>query len=257
MVTTRSNKFQTPPRTTTNNTHRRTTTSNAVEASSVTSSTASSVAASASPSRNYTHRETRSNKSSLLPRATHSALLRLLVSPSRHSKFSQVCDTNPLLYGTPGSTLRKSVQNRKLRLQKLQFENVDEFVSVCSYYGVHSSDQPAIVSASPLPDHHQSIDQHQSPTPRANQPSPSPKPTIKPRPDTTMAMFRKSVLPAVYKHDEQFTLNLDFPERNPDGMMAFRASKWLTRLQSISRSTTREITRRSRPFSTRMEVGSW
>jgi hypothetical protein len=78
---------------------------------------------------------TRTNSKSI-SRATDTALLKNLSTPEKYSKFAQVCNTNLELFGTPGSALRKKVQNRRRFLLRLEETDPKAFAELLTESGI-------------------------------------------------------------------------------------------------------------------------
>ena len=184
------------------------------------------------PNRNTTPERT--NAKSLTTR-TEKELLKLLISPQRCIKFSQVCNKKHDLFGLPCSKLRKQVQNRRSFLLRLQVTDPHAFVEICTAHNL----QPTKDQTEPAPDIDKVNKQHTL--------SPPPDEVQNPRQRTaTMAsshLLRKLtslllfhlanynvaliflILPCFAYHDhgsvepeEEHYLDLKNPENNPSGI---------------------------------------
>jgi hypothetical protein len=73
-----------------------------------------------------------------LPDSTNKALLQLLLSVNRFTKFSDVSNSNHTLYGAPGTKFRRRVQNRHTYLKEQQDnkERLPNFLKYCQEQGV-------------------------------------------------------------------------------------------------------------------------
>ena len=161
------------------------------------------------PSTSSTQRQRSLRRSNSVSLETDRALLTLLLSPHRFTKFSEVCNRNVSLYGTTGSSYRKSVQNRRHFLQNLQ-GNKESFQAVCEELGI---DIPSCHLEGTLPP---------SQTVRHNQHICLPPTAIlQGKLNLTTVM---SVKKDFQQDIEEYTLNLKYPELNPNGMMVFRAN---------------------------------
>jgi hypothetical protein len=87
----------------------------------------------------------RSNQKAL-PERTDKTLVNLLLSPQRHTKFAHICQGDLDTYGTPGSALRKRVQNRRSFLKNLKEDNNDEFIELCKSLGILTQQEDPDVS---------------------------------------------------------------------------------------------------------------
>lgn len=76
-----------------------------------------------------------------LPEETDKALLCLLVSPDRHSKFAQICNSNHYIFGASRSTFRRRVQNRRDFLRRLQKNDNDSFYQLLTTSGIIESEE--------------------------------------------------------------------------------------------------------------------
>jgi hypothetical protein len=159
-----------------------------------------------------------------VPSGTNRALLELLLGPHRFSDFAPICERNPHLYGSPKSDLRKKTISRRQYLQSLK-PNV--FAERCIEAGVTYTTE-SLLQASLRSDSESESSESESeqsikasPQRLLSKPAPPKRLPSSMSSSSRSASRRAAILPAVYAHEEEHTLNLDYPERNPGGMMAF------------------------------------
>jgi hypothetical protein len=188
---------------------------------------------------------TRTNRRTTLPLESERALLQHLLSPHRFSKFSRICNKNTAIYGSSNTNFRRKILNRRNYLLDIKKNNFSEFLNICRTRGVtilpnEEADDIADndLAEDDLADEDladEDLSNHllllankdtssflERATTSTLQPSSRTPPQE--RPIGTVMSRRSAALPALYPTEEEYTLNLEYPERNAAGMLVFRAN---------------------------------
>ena len=159
------------------------------------------------------HRNARS-----IAEITDRELVKLLISPQKHLKFSRICNKNPALFGLPVTALRAQVQRRRRYLASLQDKNPEEFASFLASLGLSERNinivhTQQVQNSTPPPENRPIMEHHGR--------------AIMPR--ALGSPFRENsvrdserILSEV--QEEEFTLNFTYGTQNRDGMMVLRTN---------------------------------
>ena len=104
------------------------------------------------PRKQRQQRTTTRTNSKSLSKTTDTALLNYIAMPEWFTKFSQVCNSNHGLFGTPGSSLRRQVQNRHDFLLRLEESDSEAFTELLRDHDILETRRE---------DHQQQQQQHQ------------------------------------------------------------------------------------------------
>lgn len=181
-------------------------------------------------------------KLNCLDRSLVRAILHSITSTQGEISFTHTCNTCPILFGRPNSEHRKRVRSQRHRLLKYREDYPGKFALLCKYYDLDIS----LVSQTDIeakePSERSTSQQNHcmyESTPRKGKESihltsPVIMPADSPfspstsgeyiiycsKVDFTMYFLINSAF-LLKELDDEFTLDLKFPERNKSGMMAF------------------------------------
>jgi hypothetical protein len=173
---------------------------------------------------------TRQNRVSV-PKEVDGTLLKLLLSPKKNLPLSYLANQDTVTFGEPGSSQRKKVSNRLNYLKGIQQKDCVQFLEIAKLHRVNfdgTLQEPTLLPSLPArpPTNRRltltspsSVSSSTIGT-RKESPAPPPASIIM----SSSSRHHHLLKHPCFTHDLEFNLDFDKPEKNPFGIMVFRAN---------------------------------